>query len=266
MALTLTRSDLGILPRSPLELVVCQVRHEDRHLDASVALHIQDALGGPSGRFSKIEEAEIQTMAMGMNAGAVIAGPPDVARGWHLKSPDGAWTVALLPGHFAVETTRYTDWNDFMGLFSTVVEAVARFAPPTIEQRIGLRYVDRLSSLEIKQPADWERWIDRSVLGPVVHGILSEGVIATRQQVDLDLGEGRRCVLRHGAVADGRAGQVSTPVYLLDFDVFREQARRFDAQGVLVAAQDFHEQADALFQQVITPELLRYLAGEDDHV
>jgi uncharacterized protein (TIGR04255 family) len=247
-----------------LELVVCQVRHDDRAVSGAAALQIQEELGGPAGHFPRIEQVEMQTATIAVGSGAVVPGPSDISRGWHLKSADGSWTAALLPGHFSLETTRYTTWNDFRGLFGDLCRAVERAVPPTIEQRVGLRYVDRISGLNASAPRHWERWIHHDILGPPLHAMLGRSVLATRQQIDLDLGEGRACILRHGAVGDPTAPPGKTNVYLLDFDIYREQARRFASGDVLAATQGFHELADALFVQVITPDLLRYLSNDDN--
>jgi len=259
--LSLPRPDFGVLPRSPLELVVCQVRHDHRILDASTALAIQEALGGRRGAFPRIEQVEIQTAAIGIGPGAFAPMPTEVAQGWHLKSADGAWTAALLPDQFSLETTRYTTWSHFRATFQSLVQAIEGAAAPTMELRLGLRYVDRLTGLPVSEPRGWARWIQASILGPPLHEVLGQGVVSVRQQIDLDLGDARLCVLRHGTVADPTTGGGDQSVYLLDFDVYRQQACRFKGSEVVAVAQDFHEQADALFMQVMTPDLLAYLSG-----
>ncbi len=258
MPVALPPASFGFLPRSPLELVVCQVRHEERPLDPGIALAIQDALGGPEGEFGRIEQVEMHTAMIAVGGGALPS--TDVAHGWHLKTADGGWTVALLPGHVSLETTRYTTWPDFQGRLRAVLTAVQAAAPPTMEQRLGLRYVDRVQGLGVMTPREWSRWIHPTILGPTLHNVLGDAVLAARQQVDLDLGNGRVCVLRHGTVNDPE----DQLVYLLDFDVYRQQARRFVADEVLATADEFHRTADAVFEQVISQDLVRYLSGEQN--
>ena len=164
--MSLPAASLGLLPRSPLELVVCQVRHDDRPVSGAAALRIQEELGGPSGRFPRIEQVEIHTAAIALGPGALVPGAADIGRGWHLKSADGSWTAALLPGHFSLETTRYTTWDEFRGLLGDLGQAVERAAPPTIEQRTGLRYVDRLSGLKASKPGIGNAGSTATSLGP----------------------------------------------------------------------------------------------------
>jgi len=102
------------------------------------------------------------------------------------------------------------------------------------------------------------------MLGPPLHEVLGEAVKQLRQEVELDLGGEERCTLRHGVVSDPSAAPGQEALYLLDFDLFRQQASKFTSAGVVAGAQNFHEKADALFRQIITPELLHYLQGNDN--
>ena len=184
--------------------------------------------------------------------------------GWHLKSGDGSWTAAVLPDHFSLETTAYTTWGDFEERFSQLAAAIATGAPPVMEQRVGLRYVDRLVGLNVTDPAGWSRWIAAPILGPPLHAILGGSVIATRQQIDLDLGGGHVCVVRHGSIKADDAPVDVQESYLLDFDIYSAQSRRFEPGAITTLIRAFHQKADSLFRQVITDELLRYLAGEQN--
>jgi uncharacterized protein (TIGR04255 family) len=239
------------------------VRHDDRPVDAVAALAIQEALGGADGFFPRVEQVELRVASMTVGPGVASAGSTESFNGWHLKSADGSWTAAVLPGHFSLETTSYRKWDDFEGRLGELTQAIAATAPPVMEQRLGLRYVDRLVGLDVRQPGEWAKWIEASILGPPLHPVIGATVVSTRQQVDLDLGDGHMCVLRHGTVRDGDAPTEAEATYLLDFDIYRSQSRRFVAEHVANATRAFHEKADALFQQVITPDLLRYL--ESDH-
>jgi uncharacterized protein (TIGR04255 family) len=262
--LNLPPVDLGFLPASPLELVVCQVRHDDRLVDAQSALAIQDALGGPDGFFPRIEQVELRVASMTVAPGMVSPAAAESFNGWHLKSADGSWTAAVLPGHFSLETTSYTRWREFEDRLNELTRAVAGTVPPVMEQRLGLRYVDRLTGLGVREPEAWAKWIASSILGPPLHPVVGVAVTSTRQQVDLDLGDGHLCVLRHGTVRDGDAPADTEASYLLDFDIYRSQSRRFVSEHIATGVKAFHEKADALFRQVITDELLLRLQSDNN--
>ena len=100
------------LERSPLELVVCQVRHE-RNLavgDAKRALEVYNGLGGRGGKYPDFDEAA--GAALNITRGpAGVATTTDQQRGWNCRSADGAWTVVLMPDFFALETRAYTQYR-----------------------------------------------------------------------------------------------------------------------------------------------------------
>jgi uncharacterized protein (TIGR04255 family) len=204
----------------------------------------------------------MRVASMVVGPGGPSAGTTEAFNGWHLKSEDNAWTAALMPGHFSLETTTYTRWTEFEGRLSDLAAAIAAVASPVMEQRVGLRYVDRLVGLDVRDPAGWSRWIRGPILGPPLHPVLGAAVVSTRQQIDLDLGDGDLCVVRHGTLRDLDAPRDAEAIYLLDFDIYRSQSRRFSATEILDSTRAFHEKADALFEQVITEDLMRYLAGE----
>src|SRR5713101_3184881 len=101
------------LQRSPLELVVCQVRHERNAAiaDAKRAFAVRDGL---VAKYPNDEEAT--GLALNITGGlAGVSTATDQQQGWNFKSDDGAWTVVLMPDFFALETRAYADWEDFSG-------------------------------------------------------------------------------------------------------------------------------------------------------
>src|SRR3546814_14422937 len=106
----------------------------------------------------------MRVASLTVGPGITTTNPTESFSGWHLKSVDGTWTAALLPGHFSLETTNYTRWPDFSERLSELTSAVAKVLPPVMEHRVGLRYGDRLTGLGVKDPADWEPWISPSIL------------------------------------------------------------------------------------------------------
>ncbi|MGH2411610.1 MAG: TIGR04255 family protein, partial [Chloroflexota bacterium] len=111
MPLSLPPPDKRQLARSPLALVVCQIKFEEliAATDTRVAVAFHDALGGRTGPYQKLEPAINQTIN-------VIGGPGGVQssaqprQGWRLRSTDGSWTVVLMPDNVILETSRYVTW------------------------------------------------------------------------------------------------------------------------------------------------------------
>jgi len=263
MTLSLPEPDTSRLPRSPLELVVCQIRFENRLVvsESATAIAFHEALGGPEGQYPEVEEA---TSA----SGNVVIGPggPTVSEtaklsGWRFRSGDGEWVVTLMPDHVALETTAYGTWaDDFEPRLGAVISAAAEHVKPAFEQRIGLRYIDRITELELKNLTDWEEYIRPELLGAICHPDLGPAIRAAQQHLVVEIEEEVRANLRHGAVDDPEAETVD---YLLDYDLYRQGGRRFDAEEVKATVAQFNTYALQLFHASITDKLLDYLRGNE---
>jgi uncharacterized protein (TIGR04255 family) len=256
-ALDLPEPDRSRLARSPLELVVCQVRHERRLIvgEGATALAIHEALGGTGGAYPSIDEvsgAELN-VAMGLGIGA-----PNVREtktsGWRLASADGAWVITLMPDNFSLETSSYTTWaDDFAPRLDAVIDAVSEHIQPTFEQRIGLRYVDRIDELGLTELAAWRPYLRPELLGLVAHPQLGPSVRRYQQQVVIELADGVMAGLRHGPVVEPGGDVVD---YQLDYDIFRQGGHPFDPGSVKAASAQFNVYALQLFQATVSDALL----------
>jgi uncharacterized protein (TIGR04255 family) len=244
------------LGNSPLKLVVCQVRIEESPsiADPRVGLEVFERLGGRSGRYPVFEPFKGEQVAIRLGPNVPMSTQQTSLSGWRALSDDRSWVVAMLPGSVALETKTYTTWDeDFLPRMEAVLDAVGQTLRPAIQMRLGLRYVDLITRQPIESPHGWHGWISDELLGPILHPTIGPGVISTQQQVDIDAGSGIRCTLRHGAVpvdADGGLG------YLLDWDVYQEEVRAFDALAIREWLVGSHRLVLQLFQQAITPQLL----------
>jgi uncharacterized protein (TIGR04255 family) len=254
MPLKLPEPDQSRLPRSPLDLVVCQLRFEAQPQvgDAALALAVQTALGGET-RYPRLEQVQAQAFNVVLGPGVAPAmGQAPAGTGWRLQSPDSRWSVSLMPNHVSLETTDYTVWDDFRDRMLELVDAAADHIAPGIEQRLGLRYIDRISEVQARTPRDWEPYLVPELLGLIRHDTLGTAVTAARQQLLLDLGEGFSCTFTHGLLPeDGERLN-----YLLDYDLSREGGRPFDPGGVRAALEVLHTDALKLFHASVTDELI----------
>src|SRR5579862_2582279 len=100
------------LNHSPLNLVVCQVRHERNSAvaEAPRAFAVHEAV---KAQYPKIDENASQDMGVLTGPAGVQAIPGETNRGWRFRSKDEAWTAVVMPDFFALETTHYADWDDY---------------------------------------------------------------------------------------------------------------------------------------------------------
>jgi uncharacterized protein (TIGR04255 family) len=255
--LQLPEPDQTRLPHSPLDLVVCQLRFENqpRASEPVIALGIRDALGGEE-RYPRLDQ--VQSQGFNMLVGSSIPpaiGQTSAATGWRLQSGDGQWVVSVMPDHIALETTRYEGWEEFRERMVELVEAAGGQLEPGIEQRLGLRYIDRITAIDSHAPADWQPYLAPELLGMVLSESLGGAVTAAREQLLLDLGEGFTCTFTHGFLP-GEGGRID---YLLDYDLSREGGRPFVPDGVRGALETLHLDALKLFHASVTPALLDIL-------
>jgi len=174
--------------------------------------------------------------------------------GWRFASADGCWVITLLPDNFSLETTAYTTWaEDFAPRLHALIDAVAVHVQPTIEQRLGLRYVDRIKELGLTELKAWEPYLHPHLLGLVLHPQLGPGIRNYQHQLTVELADGVLVGLRHGPVEDPEKGTVD---YQLDFDVFRQGGKAFDAETIKSTADQFSVDALQLFQATVSDQLL----------
>lgn len=259
MALDLPEPSTEKLERSPLSLVVCQVRHEHTLAasDPKRAVAIHEVI---KADYPSLDEQSSQEMNISAGALGVQTLPGQVSRGWRMRSQDQALTAVVMPEFFSLETTRYGDWKEFRGRLETLTTAVAQSIGPSLEQRIGLRFIDRITHPDVTGAKDWERWIHPSFLGPIAHEVLGRSVDTTQQIVQLDAEDGRSVILRHGCSRDpGPAGEW---VYMLDNDCFIQRGQSFDVDRIMSEVDQLHRLALQIFQAAITQDLYEYLKGD----
>lgn len=247
------------LARSPLSLVVCQVRHEQNIAasDPKRAVSIHDAV---NHRYPLLEEQAGQELTITAGPAGVQSVPGASKRGWKLRTADQVWNAVVMPDFFSIQTTKYDDWPDFRERLEEFARAVTHAVEPSLEQRVGLRFIDRITHPDVTTAMDWKKWIDQSFLGPLAHEILGQAVIDSQQILQFDIGDGRSIVMRHGAIRDQQAsGQLT---YLIDQDCYVQRGKPFDVDDMLNVAEELHSLALQVFQQAITPDLYKYLKGD----
>src|SRR5450830_1532162 len=257
MPLNLASTEHHQLPGSPLTLVVCQIRFEATPADADsrTILALHESLGGKEGRYPVLDRAQAAPLLPPRSPEMPVVIPP-ISVGWRYKSRDGSWIVSVFPDSASLETTTgYTSWDDdFRARFTELVEALTNHLSPAMVHRVGLRYIDQISRPPVEEPSGWTPYLSREVLGPLLHPAFGEAITGAQQQLDLDIGQGVRCGLRHGFFRDQANADRLT--YVLDTDVFRDEIRRYDGNQIVEDADRFHDVALGLFQAVVTPDLM----------
>lgn len=240
------------LAKPPLELVVCQVRHEPvpSVADADRVPLLQDQLSQWCDRVEPVSP-----LPPGLPPGMVPASavPPS---GWRFLSERG-WFVTLNTDSFAVECTRYVTWTAFNELLSAVINTVSSAYRPKLTQRVGLRFVDRFSRAESALPTQWIGWLDPAVLGFGAHPTLGGATLVAQTSSELVV-EGLRANIRGSIATDNTPNGYS---FVLDTDCFDDRVRRFETSDISAVVDRLHDLNLRLFQTVITDDLYAEIHG-----
>jgi uncharacterized protein (TIGR04255 family) len=256
--------DRARLAGSPLELVVWQLQFaEPADVRApDVGRRIAEAMSDHARARSHLRRIAPPaiTLAVGGSAGGRIPLPDEApVNGWQVRA--GELVATIDQSSLAVETAKFEDWESFQAALAAVVDAFADCVrEPPGEQRLGLRYVDRIIRPEVQRLSDWESWLAAWLLGATAHPQLRDAVTAMAQQVDCDAGDGLRVTIRQRAFNDmERRGQ---PTMLLDFDAFRDGYRSFAANDVLATTDELNDISHRVFRAAITDRLYDVLREE----
>lgn len=213
------------------------------------ALKIRDALLRAGVEVIHVESTQRHEFTLAV-AEAEAVPQATATTGWVLSNESRTLTVSLFPDLAFVQTTAYTRYGQSLRpSLQGVLDGLLEVFAPGLVQRVGLRYVNRLTNRNARAAADWEGSIAPAFLGVLADGLLGARVQSTQQQVEVALEAGVGALVRHGAFADHAVG--GSYSYLVDLDVFRQVTDVFDPEAVLAVARRLNRTALPLFQHVV---------------
>jgi len=253
------------LPRAPLARVIAQVRFPPilaiRNPE-SVAV-FQEAI---RATYPILSEDRIQHMVL------ASAGTPDIREGRIWRFSDGEkkqWRASLSVDFVALETSAYISRRDFLERLGVILVALERAFKPAEAQRLGLRYIDRLTDEAVGRIAELIRPKILGILQPNKEPPLNLGgsVLHLLTEAQL-LAEEGRILARWGslpaaATYDPDALEpVSKASWVLDLDMFTPEPQRFANNELLATATRFSERIYSVFREMVTDEFLKFYEGE----
>ena len=204
------------------------------------------------------------------HAQSLLVGPQGVASGqrqvaWRFADVDGAWRVSLAPEFVALETTTYSSRGDFIGRMQAVLEAVAKHLEPAVLQRVGLRYIDRVTGEALEDIANLVR--------PEMLGIVNTPLFQHARHefsetlLDVpDIGGQLRARWGHlpaGSTVDPNAIEpIDEPSWILDIDMFSAHEGPFASDLLIEGLGRFAERLYTMFRWTVTEEFLRRYGEE----
>lgn len=200
------------LQRAPLAEVICQVRFPSiLRIASEQPVAFQEWV---RERFPQL--AVEQGVVVHMEPlGTMPPSAKPEPRIFRFKSPDGNTIVSLALNFYALSTTSYIHWKDFLELIRLVNEAAREVYNLPYAVRVGLRYINHLTFENTGTSSVRELWeILRPELTALLRGDCWDEPAEMLNQLLLARGENERLTLRSGF----RGGE--EPVFLLDFDYY----------------------------------------------
>jgi uncharacterized protein (TIGR04255 family) len=183
---------------------------------------------------------------------AVIVRPETVNREarYLFKSRKKDWTVSFKSSAIALETSRYTSFEEFLMRFRRLLEKSQPLLDTDFFTRIGLRYVDAIS---IKDD-NLSGWVRDDLVPPLVKGVY--GTVEQCVQEVRGFTEVGRYTFKHGTLAKTQDG---FKIYNLDFDFYEENVQ---LDKVIPLLEQFNQLSFRFFHWAIGPKALERLGKE----
>lgn len=204
---------------------------------------------------------------VGVIVGAAGVQPQEPATVWRFETKDpDAWQVTLTSTFVSLSAKRYTSRGDLLNRLTMVVQALDAWLSPSICDRIGVRYVDRitgdaLSRLgKLVRPQVVGAVGDTDALGDVevVH-TLSDSLFRLHDSTEL---RGRWGRLPAGATYDPGIRPSRAPSWTLDLDHYTSKPEDFDLATISDKAAQLCERIYTFFRWAVTKEFLTEFGAE----
>ena len=248
------------LPEAPLVRVIAQVRFpliasiDQRDFIAS----FQEAIRTDYPVLQQEMTQSIKLSSRGIE-------PNQTLTAWRFSDIDSKWRVSLTPEFIALETTNYTSRNDFFSRFKLVLVALDEQIKPRVMQRLGLRYVDRITGKAFDKI---DTLVRQEVLGIAATAdslnakhSLSESLFEVPDSKERILARWG-LVPPNGSVDPNAIESIDEASWILDIDMFSAEQKTFVPDTVVSDVRRFSERLYTLFRWAVTDEFLRIYGGK----
>ena len=247
------------LANAPLVRVIAQLRFP---LVASIEQRdfvapFQEAI---RASYPILRQEQTQQLLFGANIAPSIR---SAGTAWRFGSEDGYWRVSLTSDFLALETTKYKSRSDFLERLQVVVAALAARVDPKLLDRLGIRYIDRISGDALAEIGKLVRPEVRGLAGTPAANAVSHSITETVFAKDDVQALVRWGQLPPHVTVDPAAIEPSdAPSWILDLDMFSAKSVPFSVEGVITDARRYMERLYTFFRWAVTPEFLKHFGGK----
>ncbi|MHB2023276.1 MAG: TIGR04255 family protein [Mycobacteriales bacterium] len=244
------------LHEAPLEKVLMQVQYSrtPQLVTDSAEAAIAEALGRYPVRRRQVAAAAVPNVVIN---GQQLQLPGGVVPGVVLtfSDPKNIWQVMVTETAVSLQTSEYSTRDDFCERSAEIFDALSSVALPPVVDRVGLRYVDRLSGDSLSRVPDFVIPELRALVGcieppmSIVHSLTQTQIVVGENEV-LQVRTG---MLPAGLAFDPAVPPLAEPSWLLDMDIYTTIAGfAFDSKELAQRLRRFAETAYVFFRWATT--------------
>ncbi len=184
---------------------------------------------------------------------------------WRFHDRERRWRVTLAADFLALESSAYTSRSDFFGRFETLIAALVEHVQPGALDRLGVRYIDRLTDEAFDKLASF---IQPALLGALGTAVASHAQLAISDSVFSLPDENGQMRARWGVLPENTTIDPSTieavnkRSWVLDLDAFIQGERAFEAEQVAKDATRLAERCYTFFRWSVTDRFLEHFGGK----
>jgi uncharacterized protein (TIGR04255 family) len=183
---------------------------------------------------------------------------------WRFSNTEDNWRVSLSSNFMALETTAYTSRSAFLARFKDLLAALYEHIKLKVVDRLGLRYIDRVTYPALD---DIAMLVRKEVLGVIGTSLADKAYLSMSETIfDLQNAQllARWGTLPRNATVDPSALEpLDEASWILDLDMFSTNARSFDVEKLLHETRLFSERLYTFFRWAVTDEFLQRYKGND---
>jgi uncharacterized protein (TIGR04255 family) len=245
------------LPRAPLERVIAQVRFPTilKIDDQSVVSNFQELIRAD---YPRLQELRNQAVRIEMGVGDAPKAISTTTIIWQFSDAPNVWRVSLAREALTIESESYTSRQDLLARLEIVLKAMAEVFRPSLVERIGVRYVDRIVGPQFET---FETLLDTRFLGSSFVKLKSHLQYSLNEAM-FTIEEGE-LLLRWGVMPTnmtpdpGAISPLPNPSFVLDIDVSSKSQREFVIDALVPSFRSLAERAYSVFRFAVTEEFLK---------
>lgn len=246
------------LPEAPLVRVIAQVRFPPILTigEAGSVAPFQETI---RAAYPICEDERVHHVVLGPSGG------PNVkeVRVWRFRDRSRNWRVSLGTDFVSLETKAYESRENFLERLRHVISGVETTLEPQEAQRLGVRYIDRLTGPAIERISELVKTdvlgVSQTALGHVAQHVLTDSLFPAEEgRIRARWGN-----LPPKGTIDAEALEPSDEAsWILDLDMFRSEPQTFSTDQLMETATQFAQRIYTVFRWIVTDEFLRFYGGK----